>query len=332
MKVIGRGVLIILVGAVVVELGLRLVLGLGSPPLLTSHEEVGYLFRADQNLIRFTNRVHINGYHQRSEDISIADSSRISRLLFLGDSITWGGVLTDQSETYPELLEARLANWCGHPVEALNASAGSWGIGNLRAYAKHFGLFGSDLVAVQIGEGDLIQPKSDSSGIGSWATPRRAPTSAVAELVFRYLWPRAEARWERWTRIETNEGTRPSKNQGDQISEPKRQQFSRNMRHLRALTAQIRSSGKSLVLIYVPEKNNLLPGDRSPPPLYFRFRHWIDDHKISVFDIQDRWKGRKSVKKYYRDPIHLNERGNRALARGLSQWIRSEKISIACRQ
>ena len=108
-KAAGQGVAALLGLVVLVEFGLRLLLGLGAPPLLRADAEIGYLFRANQDLTRFTNHVHINQYHQRSEDVSLADSSRSARVLFLGDSVTWGGVLTDQSQTYPELFEDEMS-------------------------------------------------------------------------------------------------------------------------------------------------------------------------------------------------------------------------------
>lgn len=77
--------------AVLAELGLRLLVELGAPPLLRADAEIGYLFRANQERTRFTNRIYINEYHQRSGDVVLADSSRFARILFLGDSVTWGG-------------------------------------------------------------------------------------------------------------------------------------------------------------------------------------------------------------------------------------------------
>ncbi|MCS4136372.1 hypothetical protein GGP44_003050 [Salinibacter ruber] len=198
LKIVGGIVGGLLIGAVALELGLRLILGLGSPPLLQADGEIGYLFQANQDLTRFTNRVHINQHHQRSEDVSLADSSRFARVLFLGDSVTWGGVLTDQSQTYPELFEEEMGQWCDHPTEALNASAGSWSIGNLRAYAGRFGFFGSDLVVLQIGQGDLTAPTSDSSGVGNLCSlPRRPPTLALTEFAECY-WPKIEPRLGQW--------------------------------------------------------------------------------------------------------------------------------------
>jgi len=321
----------LLLGVVGVELGLRLILGLGSPPLLQADGQIGYLFQANQELTRFTNRVHINNYHQRSEDLSLADSSRVARVLFLGDSVTWGGVLTDQSQTYPELFEDEMSKWCNHPTEALNASAGSWSVGNLRAYAERFGFFGSDLVVLQIGEGDLTAPTSDSSGVGNLCSlPRRPPTFALTEFAACY-WPRVESRLGRWVRLgaETQEN-RSTPNRRASPSSSQRRQFEENMGHLQALVDSISAAGIPVAVVYNPERGHVVPEGRPPPPFYGRFRDWIDQHDIPMLDLQARWEGKQEVGQYYRDYIHLNERGNAVLAKQLSNFVRSKDLP-ACR-
>ncbi|NBB87691.1 MAG: SGNH/GDSL hydrolase family protein, partial [Bacteroidetes bacterium] len=176
---------------VLAEVGLRVTMGLGTPPLLQADSTIGYLFQPNQDLDRFGNRVQINGVHQRSEPLSNRPDSSLLRVLFLGDSVTWGGVLIDQPNTYPEVFEARMDAACALPVEALNASAGSWGIGNLQAYLDRFGTFDSDIVVLQIGSHDLLQAPSDASPVGTHpAFPAEHPLLATQELITRYLWPR----------------------------------------------------------------------------------------------------------------------------------------------
>jgi lysophospholipase L1-like esterase len=326
MRRAGRIFLALIVGVLGVEIGLRLFLGLGSPPLFIADEDIGYLYRADQDLVRFTNRVHINQYHQRSEDVTPSDSSRVVRVLFLGDSITWGGVLTDQSETYPELFEARLDDQCNRPAEVLNASAGTWGIGNLRAYTERFGYFGSDLVVIQVGEDDLVQPTSDSSQVGHLCSqPRRPPTLALQEFIICYA-PRIVNRIEPWLPLAAAE-KRATPNKRSEASSSEREQFEKNMTHLGALVDSVRATGKPLVVIYVPERSHVLSGNEPPPPHYHWFRRWIERHEIPMLDLQTRWEGAPVVERYYRDYLHPNERGNKALAKSLSRFVHSREIS-----
>ncbi len=326
LKIVGGIVAGLLIGAVALELGLRLILGLGSPPLLRADGEIGYLFQANQDLTRFTNRVHINQYHQRSDDVSLADSSRFARVLFLGDSVTWGGVLTDQSQTYPELFEEEMGQWCSHPTEALNASAGSWSIGNLRAYAERFGFFGSDLVVLQIGQGDLTAPTSDSSGVGNLCSlPRRPPTLALTEFAECY-WPKIESRFQWLSSGREDGGPRSTPIRRASTSSTEWRQFEKNMEHLQALVDSIRAAGIPTAVVYNPERGHVVPEGSLPPPVYERFREWIDQRHIPMLDLQARWGGEQKVRQYYRDYIHLNEQGNAVLAKQLSEFVRATDL------
>ena len=157
--------MVLVILALVAEVGLRLTTGLGNPPLFQKDAEIGYLLVANQQVYRLGNRIAINRFHQRSEDLSPRPSAGTERLFFLGDSITFGVASVGQSETYPELVAARLRS-LGGKVEVMNASAASWGIGNELAYIERFGIFGSQIAVLQIGSSDLLQATSVSDGVG----------------------------------------------------------------------------------------------------------------------------------------------------------------------
>ena len=330
LRVTGQGIALLFGLVVLAEIGLRLLLGLGSPPLLRADAEIGYLFQANQERTRFTNRIHINEYHQRSGDVVLADSSRFARILFLGDSVTWGGALTDQSETYPELFEDRLDERCDRPVETLNASAGSWSVGNLRAYAERFGFFGSDLVVLQIGEGDLTQPTSDSSGVGNLCSlPRRSPTLALQEFAKCY-WPRATSRLATWKETEERSGGARTESSSAEVSEREQRQLQTNLDHLRALVDSVRAASKPVAIFYHPDRSSVKSKESPPPVLYQEFRTWAERRGIPVLDMQAEWAGEPGVEEYYRDHIHLNERGNAVVARHLAAFVREHRFPVSC--
>ena len=327
--VAGTGIVLISIAALI-EVGLRVFLGLGSPALLQGDAEIGYLFQANQEKTRFTNRIHINEFHQRSEDVVPEDSSRFARILFLGDSVTFGGALTDQSETYPELFEDQLSKRCNCPVEALNASAGSWGIGNLRAYAERFGFFGSDLVVLQVGEGDLTQPKSDSSGVGNLCSlPRRSPTLALQEFTECY-WPRVTSRLAAWVNTGGQSGeARSESGSSPDVSVGEQRKFQTNMDHLQALVDSVHAAGKSVAIFYHPHRGSVRSEGPSPA-LYRKFRKWAEKREVPLLDVQAEWKEESDVGKYYRDYIHLNERGNKKVAQYLAPFAQKIQPSM-CR-
>lgn len=85
--------------SVAVEIALRFVWGAGDPLLLRADPDVGYFFAANQDVVRRGNSMHINAYHQRSADVLPTSPTRTTRLLMVGDSVTFGGTHVDQTET-----------------------------------------------------------------------------------------------------------------------------------------------------------------------------------------------------------------------------------------
>ena len=148
------------------EFALRFFWGFGNPPLLQKDSEIGYLFRPNQDVYRFGNRIIINRYSQRSEDTTEKPEDGVTRLMVVGDSVTFGGVLIPQAETFPDKLRRLLGTKLDKRFEVLNASAGSWGIGNELAYLERFGTLHSEAVIWQIGSHDLLQRMSTGEGVG----------------------------------------------------------------------------------------------------------------------------------------------------------------------
>jgi hypothetical protein len=163
----------------VTELGLRVGLGFANPPLVKVDSEVGYLFKANQNVKRFGNRVIYNQNGLRSEPNQEWPAPGCTRILCVGDSITNGGVPTDQSLTYPyrlsEKLKAREAS-----AETLNASAGGWAPANELAFLRTRGTFHAQTVILEIGTDDLCQGKVGAEGVGSVDFPTEAPLLPLA--------------------------------------------------------------------------------------------------------------------------------------------------------
>jgi GDSL-like Lipase/Acylhydrolase family len=175
--------------AVALEIGLRLVLGLGNPPLYIADREIGYLLAPNQQLRRMGNSIKVNQYSMRSENIATKKANSTRRILLLGDSIVNGAWWTDQQETLSALLATRLqAHSRGRSIEVLNASANSWGPRNELAYLKRFGLFDAEVLILVINTDDLFATAPTSLPVGRERNyPDQAPALALIELYQHYL-------------------------------------------------------------------------------------------------------------------------------------------------
>ena len=92
------------IGLAVCEAILRFGFGLGNPILIEPDAACAYILKPDQDVIRFSVHTHINHYGMRSDELPSQRAAGALRLLFVGDSITYGTTRVDQREIFTEIL------------------------------------------------------------------------------------------------------------------------------------------------------------------------------------------------------------------------------------
>lgn len=294
---------------VTAELTLRLAFGLGNPVLSQADPDTGYRFQPNQKIFRFGKHIQYNQYSQRSEPITLAKSPGKLRILMTGDSVLNGGNPTDQSQTITELFEAKLSA-AGHPAEVLNASAGSWGIGNEFAYLRKFGTFNANAVILQIGNHDLTQPTSTSEVVGHHpAFPDHPPLLAMQEAWTRYAWPELANRLGLGSPF--NELPPPKSSSPDQ-------QFKENMESLKQIVKLVRAKKIPVFVLYTPNLDDLLPKPKDSPYKH-EFLRMLKTLQVPIIDTQTAWSRLPptTVETFFRDWVHLNVPANQAIAQQL---------------
>ena len=170
----------------------RFGIGLGDPPLYQADEAIEYLLQPSKTYRRFHHRFSVNRYSMRADDFSPKKSGPEElRVLVIGDSVVYGGVLIDQHDIDTEILKRDLQQQLGRPVVVGNASAKSWGPPNELAYLERFGTLDADVVVLELSSGDYADAPTFVPTVGISADyPNRKPRSAVADLFGTYLLPR----------------------------------------------------------------------------------------------------------------------------------------------
>lgn len=310
-------------GLVATEVTLRLAFGLGNPVLVQADSEAGYRFRPNQKVYRFGRTIEYNQYSQRSDPINARKSTGVLRVLMVGDSVLNGGNPIDQDRTITEQFENRLSA-AGYRAEILNASAGSWGIGNQLGYLQKFGIVDSDAVILQIGTHDLLQPTSNSNAVGSIYFPKRRPLLALQEAWTRYSWPRISSR------LKLNSPASEISEIPTARLEP-REQFEQNMYRLNAIATLVRDKQKPVFVIFTPNRADLVPTYKIPA-YKGEFFHRLKSWQIPVIDTHLAWSSlpTEQVETYFRDIVHLSEAGNQAVADLLFQQLCTQSQLTAC--
>lgn len=176
------------IGSIVIfELTIRIILGLGNPPLYHSSHEYEYMQNSNQHLKRFGNLYITNELSMRNRELD----EQSEKILFLGDSVINGGILTDHNELATTIIQDSMNNSDDEYYQVLNISAGSWGPDNAAAYLEKYGDFNAVAIIALFSSHDAGDTMTFEPVVGVHPSfPDDNPLFATSELIGRYLVPR----------------------------------------------------------------------------------------------------------------------------------------------
>ena len=295
-------IIICLVG--ILEIGLRLVVGFGNPLTYNTDSKIGYLLTPNQSVTRFGNRIKINQYSMRSDPIEELRENITLRILLLGDSVANGNWWTDQSHTISAIIEKQLYEKLAQyqTVEVLNASANSWGPRNELAYLEKFGSFDSQTIVLLINTDDLFAKAPSSLVVGvSRNYPDKKPSSAIAEMIGRYLLPAPKV---------------PEiKEEGERVN--------LNLAAIKKIQEITNQNNATFILAMTPLLREI--GKPGPRDYEIKTRKLLEEfnraENILYLDLLPIFKSVLKPDSLYRDHIHLSPEGNQVVSQNISQLI-----------
>ena len=298
-------VLLVIIG----ELAAMKVMGLGDPPLSTTHQEIEYMFKPNQEVVRFGNRVQINNYGMRSEDFPPQKAENEFRLLIFGDSVLNGGNLTDQTDLATEFLKIKLEDFLDLNVVVGNVSAGSWGPGNWLGYARTYGFFDADAVVLLISSHDARDnPTFDP--LNPQTHPERKPVSALWEGVTRYL-----PRYLPELGGHSEDETAPVEDS---------RELERGLSDLNLFLSKASEEVSCLFVVQFLEQSELL---NEPMDGYYFIKELSKNQQIVTESVYEWFK--KALKKGedpFRDNIHINDYGQSVLSKAFYSILTDNNV------
>ncbi len=304
MKIFSIAIAILIGVTLLIEFGLRLTVGLGNPPLYIADEDLGYLLAPNQKLRRRGNLIKINQYSMRSDDIESNKPDGTLRVFLLGDTIVNGGWWTDQQEILSEFIETEIAQSSDRPVEAINASANSWGPRNELAYLQKFGLFDADVLILVINTDDLFATAPTSVQVGRDLNyPDRRPPLALIELYQHYL-----AKSPEIPELET-----VRKEPGDRVG--------LNLQAIEEVKNLAAANNTKFILAMTPLLREL-QGDGSREyelKARKRLQEFANRENITYIDFLPIFADFPQPEFLYRDSIHLTVQGNHMVSETLAE-------------
>jgi lysophospholipase L1-like esterase len=218
--------------------------------------------------------VRINSLGLRGRDIERKPPPGRTRVLALGDSMTFGFYL-EEEHTWPVRLEARLRE-LGADVEVVNAGVGGWSIDSQTQFALERGLeLEPDLVLVGFCVND---PTDLVRHAGLYESVKRSlgsPRGRLSALVY------ATAAYElyltfqvRWKAFRESRGPRETPGTGHDLPPEQLEQAWRTYAEwVDRLHAALEQRGIPLTLVYLPNPEDVGVADANAPvPMEARLR------------------------------------------------------------
>ncbi len=271
------------------EVGLRVV-GFGDPVLYDNRAAWGYRPLPDQTRRRFGGaRVHVNALGTRGPDVGRTPRDGARRVLFLGDSVTFGGTYVDDAALFSAVAAA-----AQHvPVEPLNAGVNGWGFENVLGLVQATGGFASDVWVLTALEDDFRREKTH---IGEVPYVNVAPATALAEvaalggyrLLGRYRVPKPEE---------------------DLVALGRR-----NLSTVAAIVAAAHTAGARILLVWHPYEGALRWGQ--PEPHRAPYLAIDADARLDLHDAYGR-----ATASLYVDGMHLTVEGHRVAGEAIGMAL-----------
>jgi hypothetical protein len=284
------------------EICLRLILGLGSPVLYIADPAFGYFPKGGQHLHRFFVDIDTNRLGMRSRPVSEVKTRGEYRILFVGDSVPFGTTYVDQKDIFVEKIASYFDRMHARPISVMNASAPGWAPSNELGFLKARGIYDADVVVLVYNTKDLVQPFVPYTE--SPLVPLNNPATAVGELWARYLLPRLFP-----ARAVVDPG---STSADDEPPSPAAE--SRVLETIEMTRQYVASHGARFEIVFSPVVNADIGRLQSDwDRALFQLKSWAERQGVPILDITETI-AIQSPKEYYFDGVHLRAAGNQVVA------------------
>ncbi len=294
------GVLVFICG---VYLLLTWVPGLGRPPIYQISPAYGYFPAPNQNVYWPFHKTTTDSHGMRSPEFENHKPAGTLRLMFVGDSITYG-MSVDQPQIFTELIRKELPRQIGRHVEVLNASADGWAIRNEQQFLETAGTFESDCVLLVLNTGDMTQRFVDAATAErSYFTSKRPPT------VFGVLYATLSGHFTNPVEARNVAATEVHESAAE----------SENLSNLQDLASFVHSRHSRLIVVYIPFLLSVPFGAEESAPR--SLRDWAEGSNTPLLDLTAWLSSYPITALTLQDVIHYSPQGHRAIASSLEKLL-----------
>ena len=167
------------------ELFLKTFSGLGNPPLYELSPLYGYMLKPNQVIEPRGNIAFLYGARLTTNNLGLRaaddwDSKPAGKILFLGDSVTYGGQYIPDSGLFTSVAGAKLPGW-----QVGNGATNAWGIENMVGLIKDYHFAPAEVIVICVIEGDFYRGTTRAPSMPLWT---EKPGFALQDLLMHLFW------------------------------------------------------------------------------------------------------------------------------------------------
>ncbi|MBD3305654.1 hypothetical protein GF339_04685 [candidate division KSB3 bacterium] len=287
------------------ELALRLFMGLGNPVLYNSSPLYGYRPLPDKKYRRFRGaNVQINNLGLRAD--RDWDNEREEKILFLGDSVTYGGSYIDNQDLFSQRVVKFLNATNASSYVSGNAGVNAWGIENIVGLIMEAHFLPAKIYITTVPEKDFYRGLTRIQGLPFFNIK---PTFAFQELWYFFCYRQNNNRYEHWTTFHSEEETL-------YIVE-------KAVKKLHKMDTFLKEQGYKHFFFISPSKAQVIEGTEKDAIVY----DLLMKYNVPVYYIVD------GIKRYhltpqeqsqlFHDEIHLDQRGHELWAKIIASELQN---------
>jgi lysophospholipase L1-like esterase len=270
----------------VIEMGAQY-FGLGKAVIYQSHPIYGYRPKPNQIIARKPSQtVHLNNLALRAaHDWDPAQFH--NKILFLGDSVTYGGSYITNNQLFSAQATANLPGY-----EAGNAGVNGWGVDNVHALVKEAAFLPAAIFVTTFPEGDFYRGLARIGGQPFWT---HQPRLALEELWFFLLY--------KMQLYQTSATQKFNDHEKNQIIES-------SVKKLKALDEYLTTQHRKHIIYISPSRTQLVNG----APIDQHIFDLLRKHNVKVIYLKDKIPPSLTADErlaLYHDEIHLSPQGHR---------------------
>ncbi len=265
--------------------------------------------------------VHINSWGTRGAEFDLEKSKNVYRVLFLGDSRTFGWGLAEE-ETYAELLEKLLNKYLdgARVVEAINAGVNAWSYHQIFVFLRDKALtYQPDLVVVSNANLWTVFSEENSANFAN-AFMRRVWLKNLLRrsAIYHYI---VEVRLRKYYEKYRHKFI-PKPKRDDEVEYEEREDENRSKikNELARISRLLSSHQIPQILLYVPREDEVLA--KAPSDLVSIKKQISMEWNVPLLDMTPVFDMDFDRPLYMDvDPVHPNSEGNLIIARELYNEI-----------